>query len=417
MMRSKNIRLGLRLTIALFAILTLAVQPSVSAITQTDLKAILNQTPFYGDVATSGSCSNTSSDTTLSGDGAIQQGFNYFVGKLTAENSQEAQVQAAAIIGNFRQESSMNPRSNQGGGGAGRGIAQWSVDGRWVNLLKYAGAKKLDERALATQLDFVWMELHGTPPAGDYSGALAKLKQETTVEGATTIFETEYEAAGDPVMPRRIEYANDTLAKYGNGTNPTSAVSGTDASCTSSTAINCDSTTGSTGSLDQTRQNVVCLAQSELALWTSGKMKPGTNFFKYGATEPTEQWCADFVSWIYNKAGYPIDKNAQNGRVASVDQIKAIGDAGGRFKYHDKAGYTPIPGDIVVYKTGWSHVNLVVSVNTNQKSMNTIGGNEGGAVQGVGTDSSVKGSIVKYTDAGDAYASHINGYVSPETTQ
>src|SRR5260221_12348293 len=50
--------------------------------------------------------------------------FDYFLGKgLTA-------VQAAGIIGNLMQESNVDPTAAQPGG-PGRGIAQWSVGGRW----------------------------------------------------------------------------------------------------------------------------------------------------------------------------------------------------------------------------------------------------------------------------------------------
>src|ERR1041384_917946 len=50
--------------------------------------------------------------------------FMFFVGKgLSA-------VQAAGVVGNLDQESQMNPNAAQPGG-PGRGIAQWSVGGRW----------------------------------------------------------------------------------------------------------------------------------------------------------------------------------------------------------------------------------------------------------------------------------------------
>ena len=51
--------------------------------------------------------------------------YNYFRAKgLTS-------FQAAAVVGNLIQESSVNPKALQYGGGPGRGIAQWSVGGRW----------------------------------------------------------------------------------------------------------------------------------------------------------------------------------------------------------------------------------------------------------------------------------------------
>src|SRR5262245_59249479 len=51
--------------------------------------------------------------------------FTFFVSKgLTP-------IQAAGIVGNLDQESGVDPNSVQYGGGPGRGIAQWSVGGRW----------------------------------------------------------------------------------------------------------------------------------------------------------------------------------------------------------------------------------------------------------------------------------------------
>src|SRR4051812_32496253 len=50
--------------------------------------------------------------------------FDYFVGKgLTP-------IQAAGIVGNLDQESGDSPTAVQSGG-PGRGVAQWSVGGRW----------------------------------------------------------------------------------------------------------------------------------------------------------------------------------------------------------------------------------------------------------------------------------------------
>ena len=39
--------------------------------------------------------------------------------------------QAAGIVGNLEQESNVEPTAIEYGGGPGRGIAQWSVGGRW----------------------------------------------------------------------------------------------------------------------------------------------------------------------------------------------------------------------------------------------------------------------------------------------
>lgn len=194
------------------------------AITKNDLQSIREYTSFYGE------CEGAATGTTtvnLVGNDNIQKGFNYFLGKgLT-------QYQTAGIIGNFMVESSMVPDRNQVGGGPGRGIAQWSVDGRWANLLKFAAKNGGEPTSLALQLDFVWAELNGTAPAGDYSKVLNDLKtiglpdendktdaekeaaKKGAVEKATNVFMLEYEAPGIPHLDKRIAFANAALKLYG----------------------------------------------------------------------------------------------------------------------------------------------------------------------------------------------------------
>src|SRR5438552_11911679 len=67
-----------------------------------------------------------------------QAAYVFFVGKGLKN------FQAAGIVGNLDQESGVNPSSVQSGG-PGRGIAQWSVGGRWDtstndNLVAYAAS-------------------------------------------------------------------------------------------------------------------------------------------------------------------------------------------------------------------------------------------------------------------------------------
>lgn len=416
-------------TLALTTLTTFVVQPTAEAITESALKSILQWTPFYGDddAARQGcSTSTATGDTVLTGSDNVQITFNYFVGKGLSE------YVAAAIVGNFMQESGLNPKINQIGGGPGRGIAQWSVDGRWVNLGQAFPGEKMFE--LGSQLEFVWMELNAKAPAGDYTNVLKNMQQFTTdnevdllkitgtfmgttlaseLDSATIDFRAKfgdirgYEEPGTPHLDKRILYAEQTLKKYGSsglGTT-TVAVSGTNASCGSPGSIDCANFTTTTSTLSQTRQNVVCLARAELAKWESGAMGPGTDFYTYSQGRD-EEWCADFTSWIFNKAGYPLT-SSNEGNVAAVQGIRDIGEAGGRFKYHNKAGYTPVPGDIVVYQNGWSHVNIVTSVNVNESKVVTIGGNQNGTST-ANTSSRVSEQTYDFSD------SHITGYVSPE---
>src|SRR5262245_39315323 len=83
--------------------------------------------------------------------------YDFFVAKgLTS-------FQAAGIVGNLDQESGVSPTSVQYGGGPGRGIAQWSVGGRWdtsnPNVLHYASTQGVSATSLNLQLNFIWYEL------------------------------------------------------------------------------------------------------------------------------------------------------------------------------------------------------------------------------------------------------------------
>jgi hypothetical protein len=139
-----------------------------------------------------------------------QTAFNFFVAKGLTK------VQAAGVIGNLMQESGMSPTIAQIGGGPGRGIAQWSVGGRWDtshndNVTWYAGQHSESRTALGTQLNFIWYELT------TFSGyGLASLRAATTVTAAVTAFQDKYEICGQCDSSKRITFANQALSAFGN---------------------------------------------------------------------------------------------------------------------------------------------------------------------------------------------------------
>jgi hypothetical protein len=134
--------------------------------------------------------------------------FDYFLAKgLTP-------VQAAGIVGNLEQESSMNPTAVQPGG-PGRGIAQWSVGGRWDhdsgdNAVAYATSQGKSVLSFGLQLDFIWFELTTFSSYG-----LSALKKSTTTTDATLAFMKDFEACGTCLSSQRISYAQAALAAYG----------------------------------------------------------------------------------------------------------------------------------------------------------------------------------------------------------
>ena len=129
-----------------------------------------------------------------------------------------------------------------------------------------------------------------------------------------------FENPGTPHLDRRFTAAKQVFKSFGSGTIAdvvqdsnalaTGNVSSADAACDSVGAIDCTSTTEvdqTTQAISQVRKNVVCVALAELAKWESGKMKPGGDFKTYSQGRD-EEWCADFASYVYNKAGYPINR-------------------------------------------------------------------------------------------------------------
>jgi len=134
--------------------------------------------------------------------------YDYFVGKGLTN------FQAAGIVGNLDQESGTDPTAVQQGG-PGRGIAQWSVGGRWDtdagdNAVAYASQQGQNVWSLNLQLDFIWYELTSFPGYG-----LAALKASTNVTDATVTFETDFEGCGTCDQSTRIGYAQAVLNAYG----------------------------------------------------------------------------------------------------------------------------------------------------------------------------------------------------------
>lgn len=145
------------------------------------------------------------------GSSNAQTAYNYFIDRgLTS-------AQSAGIVGNLYVESGgVDPTIKQGGGGPGRGIAQWSVGGRWDttpndNVVQFAGAR--DPLGLDVQLDFIWYELTQVP--GEMK-TMPLLQAATTPAQAAEVFMRGYERpADDSSLPRRISIAEALNASQG----------------------------------------------------------------------------------------------------------------------------------------------------------------------------------------------------------
>lgn len=140
-----------------------------------------------------------------------QTAFEFFVDRGLTKR------QSAGIVGNLIQESSVNPRAVEFGGGPGRGIAQWSVGGRWDashhdNVTWYANQHHEGRWRLHTQLMFTWYELK---TFGGYG--LGALRNATTIRGATLAFERDFEKCGKCDESKRIAYAREVFNAFSGG--------------------------------------------------------------------------------------------------------------------------------------------------------------------------------------------------------
>ncbi len=360
------------------------------------------------------------------GAGNVQIAFNYFVTTRGLTPSQ-----SGGIVGNLMVEDpGLIPETVQGGRppsdtptGPGYGIAQWSPE-RQQGLIALAATEAPPNNkpnSLITQLDYVWQELNTT-----HKAALADLKantvydsfHDTAYNNAISIM-LKYEAPAEkaikgPNAVTRGGNADQLVARYGGSVGTavpvsTGAIAGTCAGTDAAVACTGPAPTPSSGvALSALRQDVVCRAQAELKVWQAPGVKPAELCNKYGAGVPCEQWCADFVSWIFDQAKYPLQPDP-DWRVASVQGVWNISKLGTRFHFHPAAGYSPKPGDIVIHKEGGtSHTNIVVAVSGTTITM--IGGDQGSGPYGGPNSKSVVSQVIqKGVAAGDT-----TGYVTPD---
>lgn len=129
--------------------------------------------------------------------GSEAEAMNFFM------NNGWTRAQAAGIVGNLIQESSLNPRAHNIRENA-QGIAQWTpVGGRQQSIADYLG-KPILEATFQEQLRAIQWELTGNERnAGDM------LRQSNTVSGAAEVVMRQYERAHSVLgnLPARIRHA------------------------------------------------------------------------------------------------------------------------------------------------------------------------------------------------------------------
>jgi CHAP domain len=171
------------------------------------------------------------------------------------------------------------------------------------------------------------------------------------------------------------------------------------------------------------RQRIVTIADSQVGYSTNPSQSYCNKFSAYwsaGATtcpggELSEEWCADFAAWAWQKAGvqfiYGYDPGEVNGGAASFYQWAV---AHGEWHPAD-SGYVAAPGDVAVYGLSLvpgpsaAHVAIVTGDPRGQRGPDVINGDgdrTGFSVVETGTDQ-------VRADAGHHRHAPLAGYVSP----
>lgn len=161
--------------------------------------------------------------------------------------------QAAAVIGNMKQESSVSPKTTQGGfapsdASNAEMLALGTADGKAIGLLqldsdrrlefvKYAEEQGKHWSDFSLQLDWIKMELEGTAPYPDPTYNRDQVlaqgfdKSGQSVEFYTEAWEKGFTRAGEPAMEKRISAAKEFFAQYSPGSGAGVSNSSSGGSC------------------------------------------------------------------------------------------------------------------------------------------------------------------------------------------
>jgi hypothetical protein len=127
--------------------------------------------------------------------------------------------------------------------------------------------------------------------------------------------------------------------------------------------------------------SVVKIAQQELALHLvgTGPEQNAGPVCKYQGSACGEDWCADFVSWVFNQAGTPFTGGSNGGwRLAAAVGVADWFKQNGVWTPDGASAPPPQPGDVFYTAANGGHVGIIVAVSGNQ--VTTIEGNAGPSV-------------------------------------
>ncbi len=132
---------------------------------------------------------------------------------------------------------------------------------------------------------------------------------------------------------------------------------------------NYTNSSGSSGVAGEGAQKLINIAKQEIG--NSEKNKGYLKYMNYYPEDPNQPWCAIFVSWCADQAGF-----IQSGIIPKYESC-SIGVSWFESKnqfHREGTGYTPQPGDIVFFgPSGGTHTGIVISADAN--NIHTIEGN------------------------------------------
>jgi len=146
---------------------------------------------------------------------------------------------------------------------------------------------------------------------------------------------------------------------------------------------------------------IACFAEKEWETWASPTSNHNGLLTTYTDGAPYEEWCADFVSYVYKEAGYPFAEGETNG----WDESNANNVVNQGFTTYYPGSYIPKPGDVGYFDYDGGHVEIVIS---GGKQPTFIYGNSGTTDPATGN-----GEMAANTMTSDGSIGNIVYYMNP----
>lgn len=242
------------------------------------------------------------------------------------------------VLGNIQQENSMSPTDNSGG----LGIIQWTGSRRRA-VIRWCRSSGYNYQSITGQAKYLSYDLQ-TSYKGMWATMCSYPNTQAGAVSACDYFEKKYEHAGKPMLYKRKQYAREWWNRTANGV-PQGNTAWTD----------------SESSYNANIKDLVYYAEQEVG------HKGGYKYAKSGA-----QWCQYFATWCAEQAGVAGTAAPTRSECSgSTSLCMQWFQEKGRFGY--MGSYTPQRNDFVYYKTGASHVGIVVDFDGT--TLHTIEGN------------------------------------------